>query len=568
MTMDPNGGPATCEPADIILREARIYTMDRAGTVASAIALRNGRIVAVGDADQVDALKGAETEVVSLEGRTVIPGIIDTHAHMEREGLKTLRPSLAAARTIADVLAIISDAARERPPGAWVITMPVGQPPYYFGGPENLAEGRMPNRRELDRAAPDHPVCIAGAFNNWGVPPGYTALNSRALALLGIDRNTEPGLSGVELVRDSETGEPNGVIIERNNRPTVDFALLRGITGFNFPERVTGLQRSMQLYNAVGTTSVYEGHGSSPETIAVYRHLWERDALTVRSRLCVSPTWAGLDEGRKALRDWLAYARGRGIGDEWLRIAGVFIGVGGNAQTAANTRAALPNTGWTGFVEWAHSMEDFRAYAWLCAELDLRLNTIVVDRLEEILTIFEEIDAVIPIRDRRWVIEHVRRIESSHVARIRRLGLHVTTIPVYSLWKNGASLTRSVPDLELYVPHRTFLEEDVIASAGSDNIPFNPFFTIQALVTRRERTTGKCLGPGQCLTPMQALRVMTADAARVSFEEEVKGTIEKGRFADLAVLTDDPCSIDPDRIGDISSVMTIVDGRVVHRSAV
>ena len=213
----------------------------------------------------------------------------------------------------------------------------------------------MPNRAELDRAAPDHPVCIAAVFTNWGEPPGYTALNSKALALLGIDRTTKVTADNVEIEREPGTGEPTGIIIDRNRRPSADFNLLRGITGFDFAERVVGLKRSLQAYNSVGTTSIYEGHGSSPETIAVYRELWQRGELTVRCHLCVSPTWASVEEGRKVMRDWLPHARGRGLGDSLLRVAGVFVGFGGNPKTAADSRAALPNTGWAGFVEWANS---------------------------------------------------------------------------------------------------------------------------------------------------------------------------------------------------------------------
>ena len=550
--------------ADMLLTGGTVLTMDPSGSAAEAVAIGRGRILAVGSAGDLAALAGPATEVIDLEGRTVIPGIIDTHAHMEREGLKTLRPSLAAARSVGDVLDVIARAARDAPPGTWIITMPVGQPPFYFGGPLTLVERRMPNRAELDRAAPDHPVCIAAVFTNWGEPPGYTALNSKALALLGIDRTTKVTADNVEIEREPGTGEPTGIIIDRNRRPSADFNLLRGITGFGFAERVVGLKRSLQAYNSVGTTSIYEGHGSSPETIAVYRELWQRGELTVRCHLCVSPTWASVEEGRKVLRDWLPHARGRGLGDSLLRVAGVFIGFGGNPKTAADSRAALPNTGWAGFVEWANRPEDFHTYARLAAELDLRLHTIVGDHLEDILSIFESIDAEIPLAGRRWVIEHVKLITSEQVARIRRLGLAVTTIPVYMIWKNGAALTRDMADLDRYVPHAALLEAGVAVSAGTDNIPYNPFVTLQTIVERKERKSGSVLGPAQRLDVLRALRLMTSEAGWISFEEDRKGTLAPGKFADLAVLSRNPRSTPPADLAQIKVLRTIVDGRVVH----
>lgn len=549
--------------ADTLLTGGTVLTMDEAGSTAQAIALSGGLIRAVGSSAELAALAGPDTEVVHLEGRTVIPGFIDTHAHMEREGLKTLRPSLAGARSIADVLRIVADAARSTVSGNWIITMPVGQPPYYFGGPLTLAERRMPTREELDRAAPDHPVCIAPLFANWGEPPGYTALNTRALGLLGIGRDTTPTVGGVEIERDA-SGEPTGLIVDHNRRPRADFNLLRGITGFDFAARLEGLRRSAAIYNAAGTTSVYEGHGSSPETIAVYRALWEEGGLTVRSHLCVSPAWASVEEGRKAMRDWLGYAQGRGLGDSYLRIAGVFIGYGGDAKVAADSRAALPNTGWAGFVEWAHSPDDFRAYARLAAELGLRLNTIVGDHVEEILSILEEVDGRVPLAGRRWVIEHVKRLTAEQIARVARLGLVVTTIPVYMIWKNGAALTRSMGDLEHYVPHAALLDAGVTVSAGTDNIPYNPFFTLQTIATRNERTTGAVLGPGQRLDALRALRLMTSEAARICFEEDRKGTLAPGKFADVLVLSDNPLTTPPGELERIRVLRTFVGGRTVH----
>jgi predicted amidohydrolase YtcJ len=442
--------------------------------------------------------------------------------------------------------------------------MPVGQPPFYFGGPQTLAEKRMPTLEELDRAVPNNPVCIAAVFANWGEPPGYTALNSLALNRLGIDAATSVSIPGVELVRAPATGALTGLIIDRNRRPRADFTLLQGITGFGFAERVEGLRRSLKAYNAVGTTTIYEGHGSSAETIAVYRALWEQQALTVRSHLCVSPAWASVEEGLDAMRNDLAHVAGRGTGDAYLRIRGVFLGIAGDAEAAAASRAALPNTGWAGFVEWSNSVDDFRRYAFAAAEHDLRVNTIVGDHIEAVLGVFEEVDARFPLMGRRWLIEHIKLMSPAQIARAKKLGLVVTTIPVYMIWKNGAGLTRGMSDLDDYVPHASLLEAGVTVATGTDNIPYNPFVTLQTVVERIERTSGEPLGARQSVSALDGLRMLTSHAAAICCEEQNLGTIEPGKLADLAVLDHDPLVVASHRLPDIIVEQTYVGGTLVH----
>jgi predicted amidohydrolase YtcJ len=147
--------------------------------------------------------------------------------------------------------------------------------------------------------------------------------------------------------RARSVGRASGVIVEHNNRPTVEFDLCPAVPKFAAADRLEAIRRSMPLYNAMGTTSVYEGHGSSPETIACYRQLAEENALTVRTSLTVSPTWNDAEEADRAMRDWLCYARRQGVANEWLRISGVFIGFGDDPVVARLTRKSLPDTGWT-----------------------------------------------------------------------------------------------------------------------------------------------------------------------------------------------------------------------------
>lgn len=151
------------EPADLILRNGDVVTLDPSLPRATTIAIRGGVIVDVGSDDLTATWRGPATKVIDLRGQCAIPGFNDTHAHMEREGLKEQRLSLAGARSVGDILARIRAAAREAAPGSWIVTMPVGDPPYYFDALGQIAEGRMPTREELDAAAPDHPVYIPGS---------------------------------------------------------------------------------------------------------------------------------------------------------------------------------------------------------------------------------------------------------------------------------------------------------------------------------------------------------------------------------------------------------------------
>ncbi|MEJ0072344.1 MAG: amidohydrolase [Pseudomonadota bacterium] len=549
-------------PEKILL--GRILTLDDAGTVGEAIAIADGRVLAVGTRAEVLARRGPATLVNDLGTATVIPGFNDAHAHMEREGMKTFRPSLANLHSVPEILQRIEAIATIAPRGSWIVTMPIGQPPYYFDALSQLAEKRMPTRQELDRAAPHHPVCIPGLFGNWGAPPGYTALNSLALKLNGIDRDTVPRCKGLEIGRD-EHGEPTGLIIERNSRPTVEFDLLPAVPRFGFEDRLEGLRRAIALYHAKGTTSVYEGHGSAPEVIATYRRLWERGELTMRAGLVVSPTWSNLIEAERAMRDWLASARGMGFGDPMLRISGIHVAYGGDPVVADLARRNLPDTGWSGFVEQAVTPDDFEALCMLAARFDLRLHTIIGDRLEELVPILRRVAERIPIADRRWVVEHIGLARPEDLRALKVLGLTVTLIPVYYLWKGGGRyLTLAPSDAEMVMPARQLLELGIPVSAGTDNIPYDPMTTLWAMAARQERLTGRAIGADARLSHEQALRLLTVNGAWLTFDEAVKGPLTAGRYADLAVLSRDPLATETANLQDIDCLATLVGGQLVH----
>ncbi|MDI4234093.1 amidohydrolase [Bradyrhizobium sp. Arg237L] len=553
--------PITHAFEPLVLRNASIITFDEARPRACAIALRNGLIAAVGSDADVITPPGARE--IDLGGACIIPGFNDTHAHMEREGLKHQRPSLAEAGSVADILDTIRGLAAKTPPGQWIVTMPVGRPPFYFDGVASLAEKRLPNRYELDAVAPDHPVYIPGVFGNWGKPPGYSALNTRALALNGIDARSAPRLAGIEIEKDAH-GEPTGIIVEHNNRPTVEFDLLPAVPRFGFTERLEGVRLSQQLYNAKGTTSIYEGHGSAAETISVYRRLWELGELSVRVGLVVSPSWSDLTEARRIMRDWLATARGAGLGDPWLRVSGVHLAYGGDPAVAQCARAHLPDTGWSGFVEQAVTPADFREACFLAAEFDLRLHTIVGDTLHEIVPVLQAVDARFPLRPRRWVIEHIGRAREADIEALARLGVLVTTIPTYYLWKGGEKYLDEPGGGSLVVPHRYLLNAGVPLAIATDNIPYDPFFTLWVSCAREERRSGRVIGADQRLTPEEALRLFTVNGARLTFDEHWKGPLKPGFAADIAVLSHDPTTLPVAQLKTLECRLTVVGGRIVH----
>ena len=191
------------QPADLILTNAKIVTVDANFRIAEAMAIAGERILAVGSSAEVCSHAAPTTEMVDLAGRTVLPGLIDGHAHMDREGLKRVFPSLGRVRSIRDIQQRIAELARDKKPGEWIVTMPVGDPPYYFDMPDLLAEQRWPTRQELDEAAPRNPVFIRSIWGYWRhTLPLVCCANTLALARAGVGRDTVSPVESLEIAKD------------------------------------------------------------------------------------------------------------------------------------------------------------------------------------------------------------------------------------------------------------------------------------------------------------------------------------------------------------------------------
>jgi predicted amidohydrolase YtcJ len=552
--------------ADLILRGGKVITVDRRFRLASAFAVENGRFVAVGDDASMSALAGERTRIIEAAGRAVVPGLIDGHAHMDREGLKALiYPSLAGCASIADIQDRIRALARAARPGEWIVTMPVGDPPNFFGVPDCLAEKRYPNRWDLDRVAPDNPVYIKAIWGPWRhILPLVSIANSKALAAAGVTAATPPPCASVEIEKEPGTGEPTGVFVENTFYPIVELTLMRVAGGFSATDRARGLRESMRLYNAAGTTGVFEGHGVAGEVLGAYQALRDAGGASVRGNLMFSPSWTAVapEDRLDVLRSWARWLAGRGLGDPMLRVAGLFAEFEGGAEHALRARAN-PYTGWAGFYfDAGLPREELKTVLVEAARQGIRVSGIVPPMLD----LFAEVDRQAPIGDQRWILGHINVLSGDDVSRIRDLGLVVTTHTNRYVYKEGHLLKERLGAAreDDIVPLRRLLDAGVHVSFATDNVPISLWHPVWQAVARQSLYTGEAIAPGQRLTREEALRCATAEGAWLSFEEGEKGSIEAGKLADFAVLSDDPLACPEATLRDITSMLTVVGGRVVH----
>ena len=555
--------------ADLIVTNGRIITCDAAFRIARAVAVKDGCISAIGGDDEIAALADEATQRIDAAGHAVMPGLIDGHAHLDREGLKTVFPSLADCACIDDVLQRIEALVRDAAPGEWVVTMPIGAPPYYWNQAESLREKRFPTRWELDRVSPRNPVYIRPIWGYWRhVLPIDSVANSLALEIAGIHPGmTPPPPETVAFETDPDSGEFNGIIHEDTYVPLVELAYFHMMPKFEHHHRVDGIKHAMRAYNATGTTSIFEEHGCAEELIDAWRAVHAAGEMTLRAALVFSPSWLtqGGDDLPTALRAWAGRLGGGGTGDDWLRVEGIYTEHGMTPENVLRMRAS-PYTGWAGFnfdcgVRRA-AMKDLLIEA---ARNDIRVCTIWM----EFLDLYEEVNQVVPITDKRWVIGHLRTATEDQIRRIRDLGIVMSAHTNRYIYKSGHLMRDELGAAaeNTISPLRSLREAGVHVALATDNVPTSLFYPIWQAVSRTSMYSEDAIAPDQALSRQDALCAATIEGAHLTFEEDRKGSIEPGKLADMAILSDDPLGCAEDAIKDITAKITIVGGRVVWREA-
>jgi predicted amidohydrolase YtcJ len=526
-------------PGDLLLVNGRVLTVDPAKPDASAVAIRQGRIVAVGSDGEARAAAGPGIEGIDLRGRTAVPGLIDAHAHPMGVGfaLGDLDLGTPPNRSVADLAALVAGAARERPAGEWIVGRGYDQ--------ARLAEGRHPTRRDLDAVAPDHPVLLLRSCHHIG------AANGRALALAGIANGT-PDPGGGVIDRD-ERGEPTGVVRERA------LGLVQAAIGEPSEERIAAaLERAGRAFLASGVTSATEAGISNPRQMAAYQRLHRAERLPIRTYLMMM-----LDE---TLEPMTALGLRTGFGDDWLRIGPAKLFADGSIG-ARTARMRAPYLGEAENVGlWMMPPEELRAKVERAhrAGFQVGIHAIGDAAIDLVLDAYEAAMAAAPRPDPRHRIEHCSIVDDGIVRRIAALG--VVPVP-------GTSFLRHFRDAyvdnlgeerpRLAYGMASFARHGIRAAASSDApvVPIDPLGGLQTMVTRRD-VEGRPVWPDEAVGLDGALRAYTVNGAYASFEEMIKGTLAPGMLGDVTVYETDLLGVAPDDLAGVKVDLTIVDGRV------
>jgi predicted amidohydrolase YtcJ len=533
---------ATSAPADLIIRDAHVVTVDPKFSIARAAAVRDGKFIAVGSDAEVMKAAGPKTRVVDLHGKTVLPGFDDTHVHLTAGEQLPVQVDLTHIHSIKDIQAAIAARAKQVKPGDWI----VGTRGWWE---YQLAEGRLPTRADLDAAAPNNPVGIPG--------PHYMIVNSRALALAGVTRDT-PDPQGGQIYKD-KNGEPTGLLMDNASRFVRKF-----LPHPTEAEKEAGLKRVLALVNSHGLTSAGDPSGS-PADAVLFRKLRDAGQLTVRVDFAYNIDPA--EPLEKAEAELKALPKPGSDGDGMFRSDEIGeTGLDGAELTAFLNEDYPGKPGYRGLQK--VPTEQFEKFAALVAKYGYRLRPHAVGdaAIDEALDAFEYANRQTPITGRRWMIDHAFLLGPSEYPRVKKLGLIINSQYMHN-YELGALILKAWkrPLADRSEPYREWLQNGIMFAGGSDG-PISyyaePLLEIYGEVTRGTQWGGK-LGPDQGISRADAIRSVTINGAYTSFEEKVKGSIEAGKYADFVVLSGDILKVPAEQIRDLHVLATVLGGRTV-----
>jgi len=533
---------------DLVLHNGRITTLDPARPEVQAIAIADGRITAIGTDHEVLENAPPASRRIDLAGRRAIPGLHDNHLHIIRGGLNyNLELRWDGVRSLADAMAMLARQVAITPPPQWVRVV---------GGfsEHQFAERRLPTLAEINAIAPDTPVFLLHLYDR-------ALLNGAALRAVGYTRDT-PDPPGGEIVRDTQ-GNPVGLLVAKPNAAILYATLAKG-PKLPFDYQLNSTRHFMRELNRLGVTGAIDAGGgfqNYPDDYAVVEQLARDGQLTVRLAYNLF-TQKPKQEKDDFLR-WTANAKYR-QGDEYFRLNGAGEMLVFSAADFEDFRQPRPDMApaMEGELETVVRILAENCWPW-------RLHATYDETIRRALDVFEKVDRDIPLAGLRWFFDHAETVSDSSLERIARLGGGVAVQHrmayqgEYFIERYGKQAATRTP------PFKRMLEMGVPVSAGTDATrvaSYNPWVALRWLSTGLTVGGARLYPDAQCVDRETALRMLTERTAWFSNEDGLKGRLSPGRYADLAVLDRDYFTVADEAIANISAVLTVVGGRIVHGS--
>jgi predicted amidohydrolase YtcJ len=556
--------PLAASAADLVAFNGRIVTVDANFSIAQAMAVQDGRIVAVGSDDEVLRLKDDDTEALDLEGRMVLPGLIDSHVHPCGAAMTEFDHPIPQMDSIADVLGYFRTRAEALDDGEWIVLQQVFI--------TRLREQRYPTRAELDQAAPKNPAVFRTGPD--------ASLNTLALQLSGIDedfRVTDGGPGYAE--KDPQTGRLTGILRSCNrfikSKPTGKEPTQR--------DRYERLRTLFQAYNTVGITGICDG-AADPEDLQLYQKLLAADELTVRvAAQYYIDTIGPIEQIEEQIRQVARHPLREG--GPMLRIIGIKTFLDGGMLTGSaymrqpwgiSKTYAIDDPNYRGVLFIPHDrLLPIVRTATECG-LQFTAHTVGDGAVHALLDVYEELSATLPVRQMRHCITHSNFMSAESVAQAADLGVIPLVQPAW-LYLDTRTLTGhfGYERLRYFQPLRSIFAAGGLAAGGSDHMqkvgslrsinPYDPFLGMWTTITRRARWYEGQLHPEEALTREQAIRFYTIHCAQAMFQEKFAGSLEKGKRADFIVVDTDVLACDVDAIRSAQVLRTYLDGRLVYQ---
>jgi predicted amidohydrolase YtcJ len=524
---------------DLILYNGNFWTVDPRLPRAEAVAISGGRFLAVGSNDEILRLAAGDSRKVDLGLRTVLPGFIDAHCHPAVSGRMHLRQVDCDLRSIAAIQAALRDRAARTPPGQWVLGFKYDD--------TKTSDGRMLTIKDLDEAVPDHPVYVSHRG-------GHLAFaNSPAFKAAGVNQNT-PDPTGGNFERDS-SGEFTGHVIERAE-DSFNKVIPSTYTRDDYRQ---GVKLISKMMTKTGITSVGDALGA-PEDLQAYQDA--RDSGDLLMRVYCFIGWFAIDR-------MISAGVRTGFGDEWVRVGGMKQ-VADGAISARTARLSQPYIGHPNdYGTFSATEEELYEYGHKAYAAGWQLGTHANGdvAIERVLGVYERINREIPRKDPRFRIEHCTLINDSIISRMRALSVIPTPFSTYVYYHGEKMQYYGEERLKHMFALRTFLDAGLRPTQASDYPPgeFPAMMALQSEVTRTDMK-GHVWGANQRITLEEAIKVGTINGAYASFEENLKGSIEPGKLADLVVLGRDPFKEDPSALVNIPVERTMTGGKWVYES--